>query len=147
MIVLYIYTLLIAFIHALEELEIEGKTKHGWARNLPTVRFYNKFTELLVGKELTMYHIFLMLRLFLLYHLIFIFHPWTIKLEAIILSNITFYLLFEDFMWFICNPKFRFTQFKQKYISWHKRWFWGLPYTYWWGLIIGISLLICGGVK
>jgi len=145
MIKLLIFTIIIAFIHALEELEIEGKTKHGWARNLPTKRFYNKFTKYIIGKEITLYHIYLIIRVFLFYHIVFIFNSWTLKLECQILSCISFYFVFEDFLWFLLNPRFRLSHFKRRYISWHRRWIYNfIPVSYFWGIIIGIALLLLG---
>jgi len=145
MIGLIIFTIIIAFVHALEELEIEGKTKHGWARNLPTKRFCNKFTLFLVGKELTLYHIYLVSRVILFYHIVFVFSSWTIKKEFNIVAFISFYFVLEDFFWFLLNPKFRLSQFKKKYISWHKRWIFNfIPVSYFWGMIIGTLLLLLG---
>lgn len=145
MIGLLLFTIIITFFHALEELEIEGRTKHGWARNLPTKRFCNKFTLFLVGKELTMYHIYLVLRVFLFYHMTFIFSAWTIKKELNVLAFISFYFVLEDFLWFLLNPKFRLSQFKKKYISWHKRWAGNfIPVSYVYGILIGIILILLG---
>jgi hypothetical protein len=138
----FIFTFLIAILHSWEELEIEGKTKHGWARCLPTKRINNKLTQFLVGKELTMYHIYMMIRIFCFYHFIFIYIPWSIQAEALILSCISFYFVIEDISWFVCNPHYRLKNFNKKSISWHRRWFFGLPLSYIGGIIIGTLLLI-----
>jgi hypothetical protein len=47
-------------------------------------------------------------------------------------------------MWFIFNPHYTLKRFRKRNIEWHSRWFMGLPYTYWWGGIIGTILLILG---
>jgi hypothetical protein len=52
----YIFTLVLAIITALWEIQVEGK--EGWAKQLPTFRINVFFRKLLGGKPLTGYHIF-----------------------------------------------------------------------------------------
>ena len=55
----FIWMLILAYFHARQEGEIEGKA--GWARHLPTFRISTFITKLLLNKEITGYHIFLLL--------------------------------------------------------------------------------------
>jgi hypothetical protein len=138
-----IWIFILAYLHARQETEIEGKA--GWARHLPTFRINIFITKLLLAKELTGYHIFLLLMFLTIFHLPLLFIPFTLEIEYIILGLMSFYWVLEDFLFFIVNPHYRFKNFKKGKISWHKRWFLGLPTSYWWGMIIGITLLILGG--
>lgn len=136
------WMIFLAFFHASQEREIEGKA--GWARHLPTFRINIFLTKLLIGKEITGYHIYMLLMFLTIFHGIFIAIPFSIKKELIILGLMSYYWILEDFLFFIVNPHYRFKNFKRGKISWHKRWFLGLPYTYWWGMIIGTTLLLLG---
>ena len=54
-----LFLLWMACVHALWEIQIEGKS--GWARKLPTFRVHIFFRHLLGGKALTGYHIYMLL--------------------------------------------------------------------------------------
>jgi len=136
------WMIILAFFHALQEREIEGKA--GWARHLPTFRINVFVIKLLIGKEITGYHIFMLFMFLTIFHGLFISVPLSIKKELIILGLMSYYWIIEDFLFFIVNPHYRFKNFKKGKISWHKRWFVGLPYSYWWGIIIGTTLLLLG---
>ena len=140
---IFFWMIVLAFFHALQEREIEGKA--GWARHLPTFRINVFITKLLIGKEITGYHIFMLLMFLIIFHLPLLFISINLKNELIILGLLSYYWVIEDFLFFIVNPHYRFKNFKKVKISWHKRWFLGLPITYWWGMIIGTGLLILGG--
>jgi hypothetical protein len=144
MIKIIIWIIILAICHALEELEIEGRTKHGWARCLPTKRFNNKIINILLCKELTAYHIFILLMLLIIFHGCYLFIHFNLKIECIIIGLLLYYIIFEDFLWFLLNPCYGIKGFKKGYISWHKRFFCFLPVSYWWGMIIGTGLLILG---
>ena len=138
----FIWMLILAYFHARQEGEIEGKA--GWARHLPTFRISTFITKLLLNKEITGYHIFLLLMFLTIFHVPFLFIPFTLKIECQILGLMSFYWVIEDFLFFLVNPHYPFKKFLKKNIEWHKRWFLGLPYTYWWGIIIGGILLWIG---
>lgn len=141
---LVIWMIFLAFFHAKQEIEIEGK--NGWARNLPTFRINNRLTRILIAKELTGYHIFMLLMFLLIFHLPLFFIRVSIQNECILLGLMSFYWVIEDFLFFIFNPHFGIKKFRKKYISWHKRFLFGIPYSYYSGLIIG-GILIYLGIK
>jgi hypothetical protein len=70
MIKYYIFTLILAIITALWEIQVEGRW--GWAKLLPTFRINVFFRKLLGGKALTGYHIFLLLLFVTVFHELFI---------------------------------------------------------------------------
>jgi hypothetical protein len=143
---IFILLLILSFFHALEELEIEGRTKNGWARCLPTTRINNKFIKFLINKELTLYHIYMLSMFFIIFHGIFLFIPWNIFKECKVVGFLMFYFVFEDVWWFLLNPEYQFKIFIPGHVSWHKRYWKFLPVSYWWGLIVGIGLLYLGGL-
>lgn len=140
---LSIYLIVVAIVHALLEIQVEGKTG-GWARQLPTFRVNVFFRKLLGGKPLTGYHIFMLLLFQLIFHGAFIFIPFTIKSECILQGCFMWYFVIEDIAWFILNPYYTLARFKKHHIQWHKRWFMGLPYSYWFGGILGTILILLG---
>lgn len=66
------------------------------------------------------------------------------KNEANTIGLLSLFFVLEDIFWFIFNPHYTLKKFINKDIEWHKRWFLGLPYMYWWGMIIGTTLLYLG---
>lgn len=143
MIKYYIFTIILAIITALWEIQVEGKD--GWAKLLPTFRINVFFRKLLGGKSLTGYHIFLLLLFITVFHGLFINELGTLKIEYKIFGLVSWFFVIEDTLWFVFNPRYTWKRFRKQNIEWHNRWFWGLPYTYWWGMIIGTGLLILGG--
>jgi hypothetical protein len=142
---LFIWMGVLALFHALNECQIEGRW--GWARHLPTFRINVFFYKFLGGKPLTGYHLYMLLMFITIFHGVFLFQEWTARLEMTIFGYFSWYFVMEDFLFFVVNPHYRLRHFKKGHIEWHKRWFWGLPYTYWWGMIIGTALLLLGGIK
>lgn len=140
---IFLWMFILALFHAFQETQIEGK--NGWARHLPTFRIDVFLTKLLIGKEITGYHIFLLAMYLTIFHGIFLFQSWNWKLEASIFGYFSLYFVMEDFLFFIVNPHYTLKNFCKGKIEWHQRWFWGLPISYWWAIIIGIALLIIGG--
>jgi hypothetical protein len=60
---LLLWTVLLAFILAKVEINIEGK--HGWAEKLPTWRKKNRFTKIILGETpVTGYHFWMFLMIF-----------------------------------------------------------------------------------
>jgi hypothetical protein len=143
MIKIFIWMIILALFHACQEREIEGK--NGWARRLPTFRINIFLTKILIGKEITGYHIFMLLMWIIIFHGIFLFTSFTIKTEAIILGLLSYYWVIEDFLFFIVNPHYRLMNFRPGKIKWHRRWVFNfIPVSYAWGLIIGTALLLYG---
>jgi hypothetical protein len=146
MIKIFLTLLLLSYFHALEELEIEGRTKHGWARCLPTKRVSNKFIRFILGKELTMYHAYMLTMFGIIFHSLFLFIPWTLAKESKTIGFLLIYFVMEDLWWFLLNPCYGLKNFKKGAISWHKRFWGGLPVSYWCGIILGLALLLIGGI-
>jgi hypothetical protein len=138
------YLVLVAIVHALWEIQIEGKDG-GWARKLPTFRINVFFRKLLGGKPLTGYHIFMLLLFQLIFHSPLILFAFSWTTEALIQGYFIWYFIIEDAAWFILNPYYTLTRFRKHHIQWHKRWFLGLPLSYWVGGVIGTILLFLGG--
>jgi len=89
-----------------------------------------------------------MLMLFItIFHGVFLFENWSWKTEAQVFGLLNLYFVLEDFLWFVFNKHYTIRRFKPGKIEWHKRWIWGLPLSYWWGMIVGIALLIAGYSK
>jgi hypothetical protein len=140
---IFIWMIILAFLHALQETQIEGNA--GWARHLPTFRISTFVTKLLLNKEITGYHIFMLSMWIVIFHGIYLFQPINVKTELTILGLLNWYFIIEDFLFFVVNPHYGIKKFKKGHISWHKRFFCFLPVSYWWGMIIGTGLLILGG--
>jgi len=137
-----VYTIALAIIFALLEVQVEGKD--GWCRNLPTFRINVFFRKILGGKPLTGYHIYLILFLIIVFHAMLHENPFSLQKEFQIFGLLCWFFILEDFCWFIFNPHYQLKRFLKKDIEWHKRWIWKLPSMYWWGGIIGTFLLILG---
>jgi len=141
---IFIWMIILAFFHSHQETEIEGKA--GWARHLPTFRINIFITKFLLAKEITGYHLYMLLMFLTIFHLPLLFVPFNIKNELIILGLINYYWVVEDFLFFVVNPHYGIKRFKKEYISWHKRWVFNfIPVSYAWGMIIGTFLLLLGG--
>jgi len=143
MIIIILYLILLAAIHAKVELMIEGR-RGGWGLRFPCWVVNNKLTQLIIGKELTGYHFYLMIMFLLLFHSPFIFIEYSFKKELLILGVYFWYWVIEDFLWFIENDYYGLRNFKAGRIRWHKRWFLKLPYSYWESMIVGSILLMLG---
>ena len=137
-----IYTIILAIIYALLEVQVEGRD--GWCRNLPTFRINVMFRKILGGKPLTGYHLYLILLFIAIFHAMLHNEIWSLKKELQIFGLLCWFFVLEDLLWFIFNPHYTLRKFNKKYIDWHKRWVWKLPLTYYWGSIIGTTLLILG---
>jgi len=144
MLKIIIWILVMAIFHSLQEIQIEGG-KGGWAKRLPTFRINVFLTKLILGKELTGYHIFMLAMFIAMFHGVFIFKEFSLKTEALIFGLLSIYFVLEDFLWFIFNKHYRLKNFKRGKIKWHKRWFLGLPVSYWTFIIAG-SILIWLGI-
>jgi hypothetical protein len=138
-----IWIIILALFQALQECQIEGKA--GWARHLPTFRINIFITKFILAKEITGYHIFLLLMYITIFHGIYLFQPYALKTELIIFGLLNWYFVIEDFLFFVVNPHYGIKKFRKGYISWHKRWIFNfIPISYAVGIIIGTSLLLLG---
>ncbi len=139
----FIFFLIItAFVHALWEVQIEGKD--GWAAKLPTFRINVFFRKLLGGKELTGYHLYMLILFQLAFHAPCFFQHWSFGQELQLQAIFIWYFILEDVAWFIVNPHYTIKKFKKHQIEWHKRWIGPLPLSYWVSLLIGLLLFWLG---
>ena len=144
MIKISIFLIILAAFHAKMELMSEGKM--GWGLKFPCWRVNNALTQLLLGKELSGYHFYMCLTFLLLFHSPFLFITFNLSNELFIMGFYFLYWIVEDFLWFIESKHYGLRNFKKGRIYWHKRFFGGLPVSYWTGIIIGTILLILGGI-
>ena len=135
-----IFLLWLSIIHALWEIQIEGH--NGWAKRLPCWRLNVFFRKLLGGKPLTGYHVYMMILFITLFHGAFLFIQWNWEAERKMIALLCWYFVIEDFLWFLLNKHYRWKNFWQQNIEWHKRWFFHLPISYWIAIILGIILFI-----
>ena len=141
MIKIILFLILLALLHALWEIQIEGKD--GWAKKLPCWRINVFFRKLFGGKPMTGYHFYMFSIWILAFHVPYILLPYSYGLECYIWSALLFYFPVEDFLWFVCNKHYGIKKFKQGKVEWHKKWLLGLPKAYWicWSLSIILYLL------
>lgn len=138
----FIFSIISSIVFALLEIQIEGES--GWAEKLPTWRKEIKLIKIFTGgnMELTGYHTYLWIFILLLCHSAFIIVPWSTTNELRILSYICFVILFEDFFWFVLNPRFGLKKFNKKNIKWHKNWLGPFPIQYYWGFLFWLALFL-----
>jgi len=134
-----IFLIVLAFIHAKWEVQIEGKD--GWAAKLPCWRLNVFFRKLLGEKPITGYHTWMIILFQMMFHSTFIFIDWSISRELLLQGVFLWYTIIEDVIWFIVNPHYTIKKFKKHQIEWHKRWLYGLPLSYWLFGIIGSCLI------
>lgn len=134
----YTYLFLIILFLALLEVQIEGK--HGWTKNLPTWRVKSRiFGFFMGGKDLTGYMLYMLLILFLFFHLPFFGGvQWSIGAELEVISLFLLFSVFWDFLWFVLNPYFGLDKLKKEYVYWHKDWLFGIPLDYPRGVLISL---------
>jgi len=142
-----IYIFLLALILAILEVQIEGA--HGWAKNLPTWRanpqkWYAKiYTKIMGGKEMTGYHLALFSMIFILFHFPYASGlNWTISNEISTIIFFLFFIVVEDYLWFVVNPHFTVKNFKINHLFWHKKWLLKLPRDYWTAVLLSLILAL-----
>lgn len=145
LLILWPFILLFSVVTALMEIQIEGG--NGWARCLPSWRFAPSWLrKVLNGKDLTGYHVYLNLHLFILFHLPIVLMGWSWTLELTILFLLSTSMLCEDFLWFILNPHFGWPSFASANISWFTRWVGPLPLDYYFWIAVSATLAGLRGV-
>lgn len=132
MAVLCLYTIALAVVLALWEIQIEGK--NGWASNLPCWRRERgTIVKILGGRPWTGYHTCMVAFLILVMHFPFVlFQDWEIRKELLVWGFFFQLVMVEDFLWFVLNPAFGLKRFRKEYIWWHSTWWGPLPDFYWW---------------
>lgn len=136
-----IYLMILAMLLAKLELMIEG-SRWGWASKLPCWRKTNKFIEFVLGKDLTGYHVWLLLMFLFIFHGGFLFIKWTSAKECTLLGLFCIFWILEDWFWFLLNDYYGLKNFKKGRIFWHRRWFLGLPHSYWGAIILSGCLFL-----
>lgn len=133
-----------AAVFALLEIQIEGSA--GWATGLPTWRWENRWTRLLVGaRAVTGYHLYVHLFVLLMAHAVFLtgIADFTWRGEARIIAFLIFFWLAEDYLWFVFNPAFGARRFRREHVWWHApTWWWIMPRDYWIFLPLGALLYL-----
>ncbi len=142
-----IYVFILALILAILEVQIEGA--HGWAKNLPTWRanpnkWYAKiYMKVMEGKEMTGYHLSLFSMILLLFHFPFVSGvSWSIANEISTLIIFLFFIIVEDYLWFVVNPYFTVKNFKGNHLFWHQKWLFKIPRDYWTATLASLALAL-----
>lgn len=140
---LFLYTVFLALIWALMEIEIEGKD--GWAKNLPTWRIakHPLLDFLYGGAEITGYHVYAFGGILAFFHLPFVWtRSWSWTGEAHAFGAFCLFWVIEDYLWFVINPHFGPKGLNPRQAWWHKRWLWRLPVNYYISGAIGLALFL-----
>ena len=115
------FTLIFSLLYSLIEIEVEGK--YGWMEKAYSVGVVKSG-----GKNFTLYHIYMILSLVLIYAYL---TDLKMNIDSIgfFLFHITLFLLLEDFLWFVFNPHYTLKKYKKDEIWWHAEqpWFKGIP--------------------
>ena len=138
-----VFMLLMAFILAEWEIQIEGKD--GWAAKSPGWRVEKGWLmKLSGGRPVTGYHFYMTIFLIALVHLPLFFLAWTWRLECLLLGFYVGMVLLEDFLWFVLNPYYGIKKFRKGQIWWHKSWWGPVPALYWFLLTLAGVLIWLG---
>ena len=132
MIVLCLFTIVLAIVVALWEIQIEGK--NGWASSLPCwKRDTGIVVRILGGRPWTGYHTYLIAFVILMMHFPFVlYEDWGFRKELQIWGVFFSFFMLEDFLWFVFNSAFGLKKFRKEYIWWHPTWWGPVPDFYWW---------------
>jgi hypothetical protein len=140
---LLVFMVVLAFILALWEIQIEGKD--GWAAKLPGWRLDKGWVmKLTGGRPVTGYHIYMTVFLIASAHLPLFFVPWTWRLEFLLIGFYVGMVFLEDFLWFLLNPFYGLRHFRKGQIWWHKKWWGPVPDLYWILLVLTTILIYFG---
>lgn len=140
----FLFTLILAYVHARLEIEIEGK--NGWAKKLPTWKSSKNLFTMVFDKPLTGYHLWTNFFVFAVFHFPLLFIRWGIQKEFIVVGFFVLYWVIEDFLWFVCNPYFGYSRLNKEHATWHKNWLYGFPRDYFWGIGAFLLLLFLGSL-
>ncbi len=138
-----VFTVLIAFVVAKLEIEIEGK--NGWAENLPTWRIKNRITKLFWGEQpYTGYHFWFLMMIIVMSHFpIVLGLDWSWSKELVVWAIFLIASVLEDFFWFILNPHYGIKKFNPIHAPWHDKWIWKFPLLY--VRLLGTSAILLTG--
>ncbi len=131
-----------AFIWANLEVQIEGP--HGWAKNLPTWRVEKHvlLDVFMGGRPLTGFHTWAFSFVAFAFHLPLLWlGRWTWALECEVLGSLMLFWVVEDFFWFIINPHFGWRRYRKQEVTWHPRWFLGIPADHWGMIALSVLFL------
>lgn len=141
-----VFWFFVAFLFAALEIEIEGK--YGWAEKLPTWyrttglcgRLFGIFNS---GRPLTGYHSFMLLVTVALFHAAYFQGlQWTLAEETKTLALYFAWVPCWDFLWFVLNPNYGWSRFRQDSVWWFakSKWLFGWPLDYYvsWSVSIGL---------
>ena len=138
-----VFMLLMAFILAEWEIQIEGKD--GWAAKSPGWRVEKGWLmKLSGGRPVTGYHFYMTIFLIALVHLPLFFLAWTWRLECLLLGFYVGMVLLEDILWFVLNPYYGIKKFRKGQIWWYKSWWGPVPALYWFLLPLAGVLIWLG---
>lgn len=141
--VLFAWTAFLATLFANVEIQIEGP--NGWAINLPTWRIEHHWLldVFFGGRAMTGYHAWALPTILAFFHLPMAFTcVWSWRLEARAAACFIFFWIWEDALWFICNPAFGWEKLTPAHATWHKHWLLGLPLDYWIFTVVGTALFV-----
>ena len=108
------------FAFLLAALEVEAEGRFGWAQKMPTWyrtrgpsgRFYGL---MMGGKPLTGYHLFMFFLPLVAVHTGFFQGVrWSVASELIALARYFALAVLWDYLWFILNPHYGFSRFRQE---------------------------------
>ena len=139
-----IYFFAIAWVLAQLEIQIEGP--HGWAEKLPTWRWDSPSVLRWAGKPITGYHVYLLTLILLFMHFPLMSQGWSVEREGVTMSLFFLLAVFWDFLWFVCNPHFGLARFNAAKVWWFKKWFLGLPASYFTGLLLSAAAYAAPGL-
>jgi len=140
-----IYFFAIAWVLAQLEIQIEGP--HGWAEKLPTWRWDSPSVLRWAGKPITGYHVYLLSFILLFMHFPLVSQGWSVEREGVTMSLFFLLAVFWDFLWFVCNPHFGLARFNAAKVWWFKKWFLGLPASYFTGLLLSAAAYAVPGLQ
>jgi hypothetical protein len=127
---LLVFMVLIAWILALWEIQIEGKD--GWAAKAPCWRIEKgRLMKLTGGRPVTGYHFYMTLFMIAIVHFPLYFVSWSWQVESLIIGFYIGMVVIEDFLWFVLNPYYGIGKFRKGEIWWHKDWLGPVPAMYW----------------
>ena len=91
---------------------------------------------------MTGYHVWVVLFMALVFHLVFFLHGrHGLRLEFRVLGSLALFWILEDFLWFVMNPAYGLAKFNPQCISWLHHWMLGVPTDYLLFLAAGVLMI------